>query len=151
MRRLVLTGLLLAGLGFLGCDSETISGPIADVYFLEAVNNTNPPYLLSVDAKERRYLVNESLTFSKDGTVEIRSSIRIEDIAAGTVKVENVETSADYRITDNSIEIGRFTICPPAAVCISNDSGSITSERIVLKSYRYPSNPTLAFHLAPEL
>jgi len=84
-------------------------------------------------------LASERLEFLVDGSV-IRSHRFVEtELATGTEEVFEYTEEMEYRRSGRSIEIGRFTPCPPNALCAPNDIGTLRSGGLDLASFRWTS------------
>lgn len=106
-------------------------------YRLVRVNGAPPPATLWQQADgSSATLLAEELTFQAVGTVRIARSLRLTD-AAAVATDEARSWAAEYRVRDRRIEMGSFTPCPPNALCIANDVGTLQVDAIVIESGRY--------------
>ena len=55
-----------------------------------------------------------------------------------------VSVELQYRRVGTRIEVGSFTACPPNALCVANDTGTISGAGIILTGYRYGSRSAVS-------
>jgi hypothetical protein len=138
-RRLSTAALLLAALGCSG-DGRSPFGPselLGATYALTSVNGEPLPFTLWTEASgASATLVGESLVFGAGDRVERRRVLR-QTSAQGVTTTEPMTIPQEYRRSGLAIEIGWFEPCPPNALCIGNDVGTLTSAGVRLTSNMY--------------
>ena len=95
-----------------------------------------PATLWTQDDGASATLVGESLVFGAGDRLERQRVIR-QRSAQGETTTEASTIPLAYRRAGPSIEIGWFEPCPPNALCIANDRGTLTTSEVRLTSHMY--------------
>jgi len=133
--------LLLVLLALAACDTfaTSASNRLTGSYELVRVGGESVPVEVWRGYGVSGVLESERLEFSADGSV-IRSNRFVEtDLGTGTENVIDHTWEMEYRRNGRSIEIGRFTPCPPNALCVPNDVGTVRDGRLELESSYWTS------------
>lgn len=103
-------------------------------FVLAAVDEARPPVLVATSGTSKYFLVTDNLSFDGKGAVGRHRVVREENTTTGQVTVHSNSFTQDYRVRDDSVEIGSFTPCPPNARCAPNERGTFTQNRLELKA-----------------
>jgi len=135
------TSLILVMVTLAACDaySTSASEEVTGSYDLVLAGGEPVPVEVRREHGVSSVLASERLEFLADGSV-IRSQSFVEtELATGTEEVFDYTWEMEYRRSGRSIEIGRFTPCPPNALCAPNDIGTLRSGGLDLASSRWTS------------
>lgn len=102
-------------------------------FVLATVDEARPPVLVSTSGTSKYFLVTDNLGFDGKSEVGRHRVIREENTTTGQVTVYSNSFTQDYRVRGDSVEIGSFTPCPPNALCVANERGTFTENRLELK------------------
>jgi hypothetical protein len=114
------------------CSEPTSTLDLQGDFYLSQVDSRPLPALIWTSADERFLVTAESLSFDGHGTVTRTTAERFENTHTGAVRSELITRTAQYKVTNSSLEIGSFTPCPADAICVGNDIGSFSKEQISL-------------------
>ncbi len=137
--RLTLLALVLAG-----CSPATAPAPGAEVgrYVATAVAGRPVPGVTDSSAREFGVLLADTLELDGRGGAQRAFAVRRIDRALGTDTVYRVRVAAAYRRSGATrLEVGTFAACPPNALCVANDTGTVAGGRVTLVSFHLPGPP----------
>lgn len=131
----------LLALALSGCDDDFLPF-VEGTYQLVRAEGAPLPFTLWDTGAEDATLLNERLTFRSDGTVERRTLRRFREGNPVQQREEWVVMEQEYRLEGRTITVGWFTPCPPNAMCLGNDSGRASRDRVILSSVLHSDDAT---------
>lgn len=135
-----LTGGALAACGRAPLESTL---PLSGTYMLQQANDAPLPFLLSASESERYELLSDVLLFRPRGTVIRERTIRRTDLAAGRDTTYAHRVEQEYRLRGQVLEIGSFQPCPPNALCVGNEIGTVSGPHLEVRSSLYRTGAEL--------
>jgi hypothetical protein len=124
-----------------GCDDDFL--PFMEgTYQLVRAEGASLPFTIWDTGAEDVTLLDERLIFQSDGTVERRTLRRFREGVPVQEREEWVVMEQEYRLEGRTITVGWFNPCPPNALCIANDSGRASRERVILSSMLHSDDAT---------
>src|SRR5262249_25481263 len=124
LRHAALAGLVAA---LCACDSGRSGGPRASVragtYALTSVDGHPPAVPTDSTAQEWGQIRADTLVFSSDSRVERHIVFRRVNTVLGSDVVYRPNLELEYRLEGERLEIGSFSPCSIAAICLPNDVG----------------------------
>jgi hypothetical protein len=124
------------------CDDATgpAGSPLAgQVFALTSVGRAGLPALMNAYQGDTTLLVADTLRFRADGGVARGLWMRTRGVHGATA--DSSRWTSEYRVTGARIEIGFFAPCPPAALCIANDVGTVLGDELLLTVGTSPPPP----------
>jgi hypothetical protein len=106
-------------------------GAEAGTYVLRTVNGRGVPAITDSSATEFGVLEADTVTLDGRGGVMRGMSLRRESTVYGT-SVARQRFAESYRLNGAAIEIGFFSPCPPNALCIQNEMGTVDVRTMTL-------------------
>ena len=90
------------------------------------------PALLDTSAVDFGVLLADTLDLDGRGGGRRAFALRRASTALRMDTVYHVSVELQYRRVGTRIEVGSFTACPPNALCVANDTGTISGAGIIL-------------------
>lgn len=140
--------LLAAALLTMACREST--GPtqiVAGEYVLETINGSPVPAVVFAGQADTSFMIAAALTLDTDG-----NAVRFEHwrymYPPNRVDEGTATFHQEYRLSGDEITVGRFTPCPPNALCEGNKVGKFTSTTLTLAYENNPTSPRYFYRLA---
>lgn len=137
----------------LGCrDPGTPASALTGSYALTAVNGRPLPAVVDTGASGFGAVLADTLVFGPDGRVTRTFVLRRVEAARAGDATSHPRLDLEYRLRGTSLRVGWFTPCPPNALCIANDSGTVSPDgaAVALTTHLYGARPRLEFARVPD-
>jgi hypothetical protein len=132
----------LAALLVAACDDATdpAGSPLAgQVFALTSVGGAGLPTVMNAYQGDTTFLVADTLRFRADGSVARGLWMRTRGVHGTTA--DSSRWTSQYRVAGTRIEIGFFAPCPPTALCIANEVGTVLGDEMLLTVGTSPPPP----------
>jgi hypothetical protein len=144
-------GLLATACGLLGTEPSlgTEAGRYVATSLATAAGGRPLPALTDSSAEEFGVLLADTLELDGRGGARRAFAIRRANRTFGTDTVYRLAGSLAYRRAGKHVEIGSFTPCPANALCIGNDTGTVTADGLALTAPRFGGARLMLARVAP--
>ena len=117
--------------------TEPAAGAEAGRYVAVTAGGRTLPTVTDTAALEFSVLLADTLDLDGHGGARRAFAIRRARPPVRIDTVYRITADVQYRRLGTRVEVGSFTPCPANAVCVANDTGTISADRITLTAYRY--------------
>jgi hypothetical protein len=123
-------------------------GSEAGRYVARTIDGRSAPALVDTSATEFAVLLADTLELDGHGSARRAIAIHRVEPSLGVDTVYHTVRMMSYRLNGAQLELGSFAPCPPAAVCMANDTGDLTPVGLLLVTFQYGAGSHVALSRA---